>query len=158
MKKRTCIGFILAGLLVVMGCSHKQEVQLEQNQEITSAKEEPEATYINEEEYTGDELEIVRLLNKLVTAYMDNDQETYHSLLLADDLHGLKSRMDSPRVIIGFYELEFIGTESGGMTVSVKEISRVSRSYLLRIEEYNVFYHFKREDKEWKLAFTTDWI
>lgn len=115
--------------------------------------------YIDESKYEGDELGIVKTLNKIIKAVYEMNFNAYNSLITGD-MNPIKGEYDFTKIFLSIDKLDFTvkpdPTPPDGAKPVVLEYTE-KNYYDKEIEKDKQLFVFQFEDATWKLLYIADW-
>lgn len=124
----------------------------------TAATNDQPPQYIDESKYEGDELGIVKTLNRYVKAFYERDIETYNSLITGD-MNPITGESSFKKIYLSIDNLDFtvkpdLAPPDGAKPVWL-EYTEKNDGYE-EIEKDKQLFVFQFEDNVWKLLYIAD--
>ncbi|MDH6674961.1 hypothetical protein M2277_005660 [Paenibacillus sp. LBL] len=155
--KKTIL-FLLAVALIVVGCSSNKNtnpsIKDDAQNDVTNT-----TTYLNEEDYTGEEQEIVQVLNRYLSIFAENNVAAYGELYV--DPKSMENHEDLGKEVIEITNLDFnpdvsdldVGTNDKVVEVSKKQ--KIPRGDSNIVEDKQLFC-FTKINEGWKIKWISD--
>lgn len=87
MKKLTVVSLLLLLLVACQNQEHTEDAQLDEERSTSQENEDIPPEYLDETNYTGDKLEIVKLMNTRLRYLYEEDEKRYMNLLIQNLLY-----------------------------------------------------------------------
>ncbi|MGC6589115.1 hypothetical protein ACPV3A_29740 [Paenibacillus sp. Dod16] len=155
--KKTLMYLILVALIVV-GCSSNKNTNPSIKDDVQT-EETSTTTYLNEEDYTGEEREIVQLLNRYLTIFAENNVAGYGELYV--DPKTMENHDDLGKEVIEITSLDFnpdvsdLDVGANDKVVEVSKKQKIPRGDANITEDKQLFC-FTKTKEGWKINWISD--
>lgn len=155
--KKTIL-YLIAVALIVVGCSSNKNtnpsIKDDAQNDVTNT-----TTYLNEEDYTGEEQEIVQVLNRYLTIFAENNVAAYGELYV--DPKSMESHDDLGKEVIEITNLDFnpdvsdLDVGANDKVVEVSKKQKIPRGDSNIVEDKQLFC-FTKTNEGWKINWISD--